>query len=70
MDGFSLYVTNSSYVNNPPDGYLCYEDDEPGYPNILQDIDCYAVGKNVLFYNNRSTFVELCYVETFGKCGD
>ncbi|CAC5395241.1 unnamed protein product [Mytilus coruscus] len=69
MDGFKLYVTNTSTI--PPDGYLCYEDSDPGLPNVTQTIPCYQLGKFVIYYDSkgydigygtRGPFVELCYV--------
>ncbi|VDI11561.1 Hypothetical predicted protein, partial [Mytilus galloprovincialis] len=67
MDGFRLYVTNTSTI--PPDGYLCYEDPDPGLPNITQNIPCNQLGKYVIYYDtkgdvltNTGPVVELCYV--------
>ncbi|CAC5417493.1 unnamed protein product [Mytilus coruscus] len=73
MDGFALYVTNTSTI--PPDGYLCYEDPDPGLPNITQTIPCNELGKYVIYYNNKGSndgssvngpIVELCYVAING----
>ncbi|VDI05385.1 Hypothetical predicted protein [Mytilus galloprovincialis] len=68
MDGFKIYVTNTSTI--PPDGYLCYEDPDPGLPNITQTIPCFQLGKYVIYYDTKGdgTYgtwgptVELCYV--------
>ncbi|CAC5418189.1 unnamed protein product [Mytilus coruscus] len=65
MDGFKLYVTNTSTI--PPAGYLCYEDPDPGLPNITQTIPCNQLGKYVIYYDdkgdqNNGPIVELCYV--------
>ncbi|XP_063399962.1 multiple epidermal growth factor-like domains protein 10 [Mytilus trossulus] len=69
MDGFKLYVTNISTI--PPDGYLCYEDPDPGLPNITQTIPCNQLGKYVIYYDDKGSdhnmryigpIVELCYV--------
>ncbi|CAC5418190.1 PTPRT [Mytilus coruscus] len=68
MDGFKLYVTNTSTI--PPVGYLCYEDPDPGLPNITQTIPCNQLGKYVIYYDtkgskaidNQGPIVELCYV--------
>ncbi|OPL33917.1 hypothetical protein AM593_04500, partial [Mytilus galloprovincialis] len=71
MDGFRLYVTNTSTI--PPDGYLCYEDPDPGLPNITQNIPCNQLGKYVIYYDtkgdvltNTGPVVELCYVAING----
>ncbi|VDI38537.1 Hypothetical predicted protein [Mytilus galloprovincialis] len=69
MDGFKLYVTNTSTV--PPDGYLCYEDPDPGFPNITQTIPCFQFGKYVIYYDTKGDgtygpLVELCYVAIYG----
>ncbi|CAG2234282.1 unnamed protein product [Mytilus edulis] len=71
MDGFKLYVTNTSTI--PPDGYLCYEDPDPGIPNITQNIPCNQLGKYVIYYDdkgdvqtNNGPVVELCYVAING----
>ncbi|VDI55259.1 Hypothetical predicted protein [Mytilus galloprovincialis] len=76
MDGFKLYVTNTSTI--PPVGYLCYEDG-PGLPNITQTIPCYQLGKYVIYYDDKGStevsrettrfygpLVELCYVAING----
>ncbi|XP_071121539.1 multiple epidermal growth factor-like domains protein 10 [Mytilus edulis] len=73
MDGFKLYVTNTSTI--PPDGYLCYEDG-PGLPNITQTIPCHELGKYVIYYDSTGSWenpdrydgpvVELCYVAING----
>ncbi|CAG2214263.1 unnamed protein product [Mytilus edulis] len=69
MDGFKLYVTNTSAI--PPNGYLCYEDSDPGLPNITQNIPCYKSGKYVIYYDTTGDeffgpVVELCYVAING----
>ncbi|XP_076075891.1 uncharacterized protein LOC143046657 [Mytilus galloprovincialis] len=74
MDGFKLYVTNTSTI--PPDGYLCYEDPDPGLPNIIQTIPCNKLGKYVIYYDDKGSLqssirydgpvVELCYVAIYG----
>ncbi|XP_063398050.1 uncharacterized protein LOC134682973 [Mytilus trossulus] len=71
MDGFKLYVTNTTTI--PPVGYLCYEDSDPGLPNITQNIPCNQLGKYVIYYDdkgdvetNTGPVVELCYVEIIG----
>ncbi|CAG2199741.1 unnamed protein product [Mytilus edulis] len=73
MDGFKVYVTNTSRI--PPDGYLCYEDPDPGLPNITQTIPCHKLGKYIIYYDIKGStelsmegtvvygpIVELCYV--------
>ncbi|CAG2230249.1 unnamed protein product [Mytilus edulis] len=70
MDGFKLYVTNTSTI--PPDGYLCYEDPDPGLPNITQTIPCNQLGQYVIYFDDKGIqqsptyyegpVVELCYV--------
>ncbi|CAC5417488.1 unnamed protein product [Mytilus coruscus] len=74
MDGFKLYVTNTSTI--PPDGYLCYEDPDPGLPNITQTITCNQLGQYIIYYDNKGSeknsfpyegpIVELCYVSIKG----
>ncbi|CAG2196371.1 unnamed protein product [Mytilus edulis] len=74
MDGFKLYVTNTSTI--PPDGYLCYEDPDPGLPNITQSIPCNQFGKFIIYYDDKGSqhipsrydgpVVELCYVAING----
>ncbi|XP_076072679.1 uncharacterized protein LOC143044511 isoform X2 [Mytilus galloprovincialis] len=69
MDGFKLYVTNTSTI--PPEGYLCYEDPDPGLPNITQTIPCNQLGRYVIYYDTKedSTYgpiIELCYVAING----
>ncbi|CAC5377410.1 unnamed protein product [Mytilus coruscus] len=71
MDGFKLYVTNTSTI--PPEGYLCYEDPDPGLPNITQIIPCNQLGKYVIYYDTKGDetygpLVELCYVAINGLC--
>ncbi|CAC5417490.1 unnamed protein product [Mytilus coruscus] len=71
MDGFKLYVTNSSTI--PPDGYLCYEDPNPGLPNTTITIPCYQIGQYIIYYDTtgddlsqNGPLVELCYVAING----
>ncbi|CAC5355160.1 unnamed protein product [Mytilus coruscus] len=73
MDGFELYVTNTSTI--PPDGYLCYKDPDSGLPNITQTIPCYQLGKYVIYYDDTGSYdnnkffgpiIELCYVAING----
>ncbi|XP_052087399.1 uncharacterized protein LOC127724469 [Mytilus californianus] len=73
MNGFKLYVTNTSTI--PPDGYLCYEDPDPGLPNLTQTIPCNQLGKYVIYYDDKGTdegkyvygpIIELCYVAING----
>ncbi|VDI45795.1 receptor-type tyrosine-protein phosphatase T [Mytilus galloprovincialis] len=74
MDGFKLYITNSSTI--PPTSYLCYEDPDPGLPNITQTISCNQLGQYVIYYDdkvdasdktkNKGCIIELCYVSING----
>ncbi|XP_063443557.1 uncharacterized protein LOC134724462 isoform X3 [Mytilus trossulus] len=69
MDGFKLYLTNTSVI--PPDGYLCYEDPDPGLPNITQTISCNKLGRYVIYYDTTGQdgagpIIELCYVAIIG----
>ncbi|XP_063443560.1 uncharacterized protein LOC134724463 isoform X1 [Mytilus trossulus] len=69
MDGFKLYVTNTSVI--PPAGYLCYEDPDPGLPNITQTISCNKLGRYVIYYDTTGAdgaqpIIELCYVAIIG----
>ncbi|VDI32401.1 Hypothetical predicted protein, partial [Mytilus galloprovincialis] len=69
MDGFKLYVTNTSTI--PPDSDACYEDGT-GLPDITQTIPCNQLGKYVIYYDDKGSIasngrdegpiVELCYV--------
>ncbi|XP_071129197.1 receptor-type tyrosine-protein phosphatase alpha-like [Mytilus edulis] len=72
MDGFQLYISNTSTI--PPHKYdLCYQD-QPGYPypNIIQTIPCYRLGKYVIYYDetvdsiDSGSVIELCYVAING----
>ncbi|XP_063402882.1 uncharacterized protein LOC134686925 [Mytilus trossulus] len=67
MDGFKLYVTNTT--TTPPNGYLCYEDHDPDLPDLTQTIPCNQLGKYVIYYDTKGytsrkegPIVELCYV--------
>ncbi|XP_063443277.1 plexin-A1-like [Mytilus trossulus] len=71
MDGFKLYVTNTSTI--PPEGFLCYEDPSTGLPNTTQTIPCNQLGKYVIYYDSSGSdessktdvyepIIELCYV--------
>lgn len=73
MDGFQLYVTNTS--NIPPHGYRCYEDPHPGFPDITQTISCNQIGNYVIYFDNKGSdegssvpgaIIELCYVAING----
>ncbi|XP_071169638.1 cell death abnormality protein 1-like [Mytilus edulis] len=73
MDGFQLYVTNTS--NIPPLGYLCYADTDPGFPDITQTISCNQIGNYVIYYDTKGSdeggsvpgpIIELCYVAING----
>lgn len=75
MDGFKIYVTNTTLI--PPFGYLCYEDPEPDFdlPDITQKIFCNQLGKYVIHYDTKGSdegnsepgpIVELCYVAIKG----
>ncbi|XP_071129453.1 angiopoietin-1 receptor-like [Mytilus edulis] len=69
MNGFKLYVTNTTTI--PPDGFLCYDDPDPGLPNITQNIPCNQLGKYVIYYDtvgdvDTGPVVELCYVAING----
>lgn len=71
LNGFKLYVTNSS--NIPPEGYLCYADPYPSpLPKIIQSIPCHNLGKYVIYYDTTGTtpygpIIELCYVAINGR---
>ncbi|CAG2238872.1 unnamed protein product [Mytilus edulis] len=53
MDGFKVYVTNTPNV--PPVGHLCYEDPDPGLPNITQTIACNHLGQFVIYYDTKGS---------------
>lgn len=75
MDGFRLYVSNVSTI--PPKDHLCYEDPDPGEPNITQIIPCYELGKYVIYYDEKGSteldgrvdgpVIDLCYVAINGR---
>lgn len=73
MNGFKLYITNTSTI--PPSGYLCYGDTVDGDPNINQTISCNQLGKYVIYYDDigdesireGGSVIELCYVSINGK---
>ncbi|CAC5384280.1 unnamed protein product [Mytilus coruscus] len=74
MDGFKLYVSNTS--NIPPAGYLCYEDpdndtdlpnitqtipypdNDTDLPNITQTIPCNQFGDYVIYYDPKGSIEE------------
>ncbi|CAC5398621.1 unnamed protein product [Mytilus coruscus] len=73
MDGFKLYISNTSTI--PPDGYLCYEDPDPGFPNTTQTIPCNQLGQYMIYYDDKGSdevtvvngpIVELCYIAIKG----
>ncbi|VDI84209.1 Hypothetical predicted protein [Mytilus galloprovincialis] len=70
MDGFKLYVTNSSTI--PPDGYLCYESvPGPPFPSTTLTKQCRQLGKYIIYYDNTGDYqfgpiIELCYVAITG----
>ncbi|XP_052080994.1 plexin-B2-like [Mytilus californianus] len=75
MDGFELYLSNTSIIPpEGPEGYLCYEDPDPGLPNITQTIPCNHLGQYVIYYDRKGSLtgnesyniIELCYVAING----
>ncbi|XP_056014348.1 uncharacterized protein LOC125676360 isoform X2 [Ostrea edulis] len=74
MAGFSLYVSNTSNIEN---GYLCYKD-EPDLPPLDFSTTCVSHGRYVIFYNERqpgvqypagyelTSVTELCEVTVLG----
>ncbi|CAC5376555.1 Tyrosine-protein phosphatase non-receptor type 5,Tyrosine-protein phosphatase non-receptor type 20,Receptor-type tyrosine-protein phosphatase R,Receptor-type tyrosine-protein phosphatase eta,Tyrosine-protein phosphatase non-receptor type 7,Receptor-type tyrosine-protein phosphatase O,Receptor-type tyrosine-protein phosphatase beta [Mytilus coruscus] len=68
MDGFQLYVSNTSTIP-PPDYNLCYKDD-PGlpYPDKIKTISCNQLGQYVIYYDDvpgpdeSGSVIELCFV--------
>ncbi|CAC5380714.1 unnamed protein product [Mytilus coruscus] len=64
MNDFRLYLANGSVHGTAE---LCYRDwDKKAYLTLNQSIDCNnSPTKNVYFFN-RNTFVELCYIEIYG----
>ena len=76
MAGFSVYITNTNSVTDPPTGHLCYKHTGSDLPNIYQDIDCYSLGKNIVIYNERlsekpssystEAILELCSITIYG----
>lgn len=75
MDGFKLYVTNTS-LTIPPENHLCYADPDDGQPNTTQTIPCNELGKYVIYYDDKGyqeepdrydgPVIELCYVAING----
>lgn len=77
MNGFKLYLSNTSIIPpEGPEGYLCYNDTEPGLPNITQTLSCNHLGQYVIYYqdskgsligNESYNIIELCYVAIHGE---
>lgn len=73
MDGFKLYVSNTS-TTPPSANDLCYKD-APGYlyTDVLKTISCYQLGQYVIYYDDtvdridNGSVIELCYVSINGK---
>ncbi|XP_071129381.1 uncharacterized protein [Mytilus edulis] len=72
MDGFKVYVTNTSTI--PPNGHLCHKDG-PGLPITTQTIPCNQLGQYVIYYDTKGSvqdgvsfgpIIELCYVAING----
>ncbi|VDI74379.1 Hypothetical predicted protein, partial [Mytilus galloprovincialis] len=71
MDGFQLYISNTSntLTFHPSNSVVCYQD-PPGepYPEINQTISCNHLGQYVIYYDDvpgpgdRGCVIELCYV--------
>ncbi|XP_052104992.1 uncharacterized protein LOC127738022 [Mytilus californianus] len=72
MDGFKLYISNTSNTH-PSASDLCHQD-PPGYPypNITQTISCNQLGQYVIYYDDvqgpgdKGSIIELCYVSING----
>lgn len=73
MDGFKLYISNTS-TTPPSASDLCYQD-RPGrpYPDITQTIPCNQLGQYVIYYDDvpaygeRGSVISICYVSINGK---
>jgi hypothetical protein len=76
MAGFSVYITNTNTVTDPPTGHLCYKHTGSDLPSIFQDINCNSLGKNIVIYNERlsgkpssystEAILELCSIKIHG----
>ncbi|VDI52767.1 Hypothetical predicted protein [Mytilus galloprovincialis] len=65
MNGFRLYFANGTVYKHTE---ICYADQaNQAFQNLIHSVDCdLSPTKNVYFFN-RNTFVELCYIEINGK---
>ncbi|CAG2230437.1 unnamed protein product [Mytilus edulis] len=65
MNGFRLYFANDTVYKKSE---LCFGDyANQAFQNLIHSVDCdLSPTKNVYFFN-RNTFVELCYIEINGK---
>ncbi|XP_052067782.1 uncharacterized protein LOC127707285 [Mytilus californianus] len=65
MNDFRLYFSNDTVYAKSE---RCYRDTKnQAYRNLNQSIDCdLSPTKNVYFFN-RNTLIELCYIEVYGK---
>ncbi|CAC5398797.1 PTPRK [Mytilus coruscus] len=70
LNGYYLYIANSSSRTHPISGHLCYHHPlHSSIPDTIQDKVCNMSGRYVEFYNKRDepeAFVELCEVKVFG----
>ncbi|XP_052059414.1 receptor-type tyrosine-protein phosphatase kappa-like isoform X1 [Mytilus californianus] len=64
MNGFRLYLANDTvYLKTE----LCYVDiGKQAFRNLIQSVDCDLSPTKDVYFFNRKTFVELCYIEIYG----
>ncbi|CAG2205746.1 unnamed protein product [Mytilus edulis] len=65
MNGFRLYLANDTVYKNTE---LCFVDTgNQAFQNLIHSVDCdLSPTKNVYFFN-RNTLIEICYIEINGK---
>lgn len=65
MNGFRLYLANDTVYEQTE---LCFVDKgNQAFQNLIHSVDCdLSPTKNVYFFN-RFTYVEICYIEIYGK---
>ncbi|VDI65666.1 Hypothetical predicted protein [Mytilus galloprovincialis] len=65
MNEFRLYLANGSVYKTTE---LCFIDSaKQAYRNLNQSIDCHLSPTRNIYFFNRRTYVELCYIEIYGN---
>ncbi|CAG2230439.1 MEGF10_11 [Mytilus edulis] len=63
MNDFRLYLANGSVYKTTE---LCFKDSaKQAYRNLNQSIDCHLSPTRNIYFFNRRTYVELCYIEIY-----